>query len=103
VLDDALRAAGACEAELGSAVLERFTLENGGGQLRAEFGSVETLRHRDELRVTDVEPLVAYVASLGVRGDLLARFRARTGREIATLGAMRIGKDAGLFVARRGA
>jgi ubiquinone/menaquinone biosynthesis C-methylase UbiE len=102
-LDEVLLLAGASPAEVGSAVLERFTLENGAEQLRAAFRSVETLRHRDELRVTEVEPLVAYVASLGVGSYLLARFRAKAAMEIDTSGAMRIGKDAGLFVARRGA
>jgi SAM-dependent methyltransferase len=99
-LEDALRAAGAPEAELGSGVIERFTLENGAAQLAPHFTRVELHRYEDHLLVTEVEPLLAYVGSLGVASETLARLRAGWSREIAQRGAIRIGKDTGLFVAR---
>ena len=47
-----------------SASAERFGLENGFEQLRAAFSEVEITRYRNELRVTEVEPLIDYFASM---------------------------------------
>jgi hypothetical protein len=47
-----------------SASAERFGLENGYEQLRAAFNEVEITRYRNELRVTEVEPLIDYFASM---------------------------------------
>jgi SAM-dependent methyltransferase len=77
-----------------------FTLESGGDELREQFDDVERRRFEDSLRVTDPEPLVAYLLSLPeVDGsharDLEREFRERTGDD-----AFDITTDPGLFVAR---
>jgi ubiquinone/menaquinone biosynthesis C-methylase UbiE len=43
---------------------ERFGLENGFEQLRSAFAQVEIKRYHNELRVTEVEPLIDYFASM---------------------------------------
>jgi len=81
-----------------------FTLENGADQIGRHFSHVELRRYEDALVVTEAQPLLAYVLSGTARsalaGERLAAFAAFIEREIATQGAIRIGKDSGLFVAR---
>jgi hypothetical protein len=69
---------------------------------------VELYRYEDSLLVTEAEPLVAYILSLvgnaqsllaGEKVDELTTF---VERELADKGAIRIGKDTGLFTAHRG-
>jgi SAM-dependent methyltransferase len=77
-----------------------FTLESGGEELREQFDDVERHRFDDSLRVTDPEPLVAYLLSLpdfdGTHAQALEQeFRDRIGDD-----AFEITTDAGLFVAR---
>jgi ubiquinone/menaquinone biosynthesis C-methylase UbiE len=43
---------------------ERFGLENGFEQLRSVFAQVEIKRYHNELRVTEIEPLIDYFASM---------------------------------------
>ena len=43
---------------------ERFGLENGFEQLQSVFAQVEIRRYHNELRVTEVEPLIDYFASM---------------------------------------
>jgi len=43
---------------------ERFGLENGLEQLQSVFGQVEIRRYYNELRVTEVEPLIDYFVSM---------------------------------------
>ena len=68
-------------------------------------GTRETSRYEDELRVTEVQPLVGYVESFGVGaasgggGIDLAGLRAAVAAEIATKGCYRVAKESGLFVA----
>jgi len=78
-----------------------FSLENGAEQLRREFADVELRRFDDELRVTNHEPLVAYVLSLpgfdeGDAMDIADEFRARMD---GNGGELRVTKDVGVFVA----
>ena len=79
-----------------------FTLENGAGELSGWFGEVRLQRYEDALLVTEAEPLVAYLLSMGslahVEG-LRAPLTAFVQREIDAKGAIRIGKDTGLFIA----
>ncbi|HEX8033224.1 MAG TPA: class I SAM-dependent methyltransferase [Ktedonobacterales bacterium] len=95
-----------------------FRLENGEQWLRRSFTDVRLERYPDELRVTEVEPLVAYFASLWsldqmVEGAMATpqdqtllhtrvvdSFRAIVQERIATDGVVRIAKDTGAFVAR---
>jgi ubiquinone/menaquinone biosynthesis C-methylase UbiE len=80
-----------------------FTLENGADQIRRHFSHVELRRYEDALVVTEAQPLLAYILSGASRsaleGERLAALAAFIEREIATQGAIRIGKDSGLFVA----
>jgi ubiquinone/menaquinone biosynthesis C-methylase UbiE len=43
---------------------ERFGLENGFEQLQSVFAQVEVSRYHNELRVTEVEPLIEYFVSM---------------------------------------
>jgi SAM-dependent methyltransferase len=85
-----------------------FSLENGAEQLGEWFEDIELCRYDDSLLVTEAEPLVAYILSsvgnadsvlVGEKLDELIEF---VERELAEKGAIRIGKDVGLFKAQRG-
>jgi SAM-dependent methyltransferase len=85
-----------------SSQASQFTLESGGAELARWFTDVRLLRYEDALLVTEVEPLLAYVES----SETLARedraaLEARFAAIIALEGAVRIGKDPGLFIARK--
>jgi ubiquinone/menaquinone biosynthesis C-methylase UbiE len=43
---------------------ERFGLENGIAQLQSAFANVEVRQYQNQLRVTEVEPLIDYFASM---------------------------------------
>ncbi len=95
-----------------------FRLENGAEALRRHFASVRLERYPGELRVTEAEPLVAYLASLWVLDEIVARiapssagqaslrerllvaFRALVEERIAAEGALTIRQDTGVFIAR---
>ncbi len=100
-LDDLLKQAG-IETAFGP---ERgFRLEDGEAQLAPWFTDIRMIRYPDALQVTEVEPLVAYARSMrrpGDQGETLARFARVVAGRIAASGTLRIGKDSGLFVARR--
>lgn len=78
-----------------------FMLETGEAQLAPWFADVTLHRYDDELVVTEVEPLVAYVVSKvrlpGERQAALARFVEEEMRRLG--GRLRISKDYGLFEA----
>ena len=83
-----------------------FALENGAAVLRRFFSRVALHRYPDALRVTEAEPLVAYVLSLrGARsalaGATLAELRRMAQERIAAGGDMHISKDQGMFEATR--
>jgi hypothetical protein len=80
-------------------------LENGAEILARCFPSVSRLDFADGLRVTETEPLVAYMLSMtsatGLRGTTSEeRLRRKTADRIARDGAIQITKSVGLFVAR---
>jgi ubiquinone/menaquinone biosynthesis C-methylase UbiE len=91
-----------------------FDLENGARQLAPWFGEVELRRFEDSLLITEAEPLVAYILSSNRAHEILgglpageadrrvSDLTAALGRELAERGAIRIAKDPGLFIARRG-
>ncbi|HUS15045.1 MAG TPA: methyltransferase domain-containing protein [Chloroflexia bacterium] len=80
-----------------------FTLENGAEQLAPFFADVRLERYEDALAVTEAAPLLAYVDSSDVlSAELRPAFAALVAERIAAEGAIRITKDAGLFVARKG-
>lgn len=81
-----------------------FSLENGREQLARWFSHVRLYRNDGELRVTEVEPLVAYVLSTEDRWSLsdderLASFVEWAERTIREDGAVRITTSSGLFEA----
>ena len=81
-----------------------FGLENGHEQLAGYFSEVALHRYEDGLVVTDVEPLVAYIACLK-RFDFTEagpqRLAGIIQREIKEKGAFTITKDSGLFIATK--
>lgn len=90
--DARARFVGACEA---------FGLHNGRRFLARHFHHVVRREYADRLAVTEVEPIVAYLESGGVRVDqaLLARLRTHLARRIERDGAIEVTKDTGLFIA----
>jgi ubiquinone/menaquinone biosynthesis C-methylase UbiE len=82
-----------------------FTMESGTEQLREVFSKVEQLRYADNLRVTDVEPLIAYIRSSIGAADIseheLEKLQGEFVSTLAAKGEIFISKDSGLFVARK--
>lgn len=103
-LDEHLHAIGIHDDLQGRAMSAGFTLENGGAQIATVLGGVTLERYADALRVTEVEPLLAYVDSMptasALRDDQRAALRAALAAEIAHRGHVSIVKDSGVFVAR---
>jgi SAM-dependent methyltransferase len=86
--------------------VEAFGLETGPAVLERCFDDVEVVRHEDALRVTEVEPLVDYIRSMGsfwagVDGERIPELRTRVAEEIDRRGSFDIQKDAGLITAVR--
>ena len=80
-----------------------FTLENGREQLEHHFSQVAVSRYEDNLYVTEVAPLIAYMLS-GVRvkelsEDELLRLQQNLEKELQEKGRIFITKDSGLFEA----
>lgn len=83
-----------------------FTLENGMDWLTPVFPNVMLRRHEDALVVTEVKPLVDYILSAWkFRPDDTSAsaedFTAFVERAMQEQGAIRIAKDAGVFVATK--
>ncbi|HEU5440793.1 MAG TPA: class I SAM-dependent methyltransferase [Ktedonobacterales bacterium] len=82
-----------------------FSLRNGAAQLAPFFADVALDRWPDALAVTEAEPLIAYVRSMAagmalppaLEAGVEAEIRARIARD----GAIRIGKESGLFTATK--
>ncbi|HEX5324512.1 MAG TPA: class I SAM-dependent methyltransferase [Capsulimonadaceae bacterium] len=89
----------------GAMVARTFSLENGAEQLRPFFTDIACSRLDDGLRVTETEPLVAYIASFTPAEELNAarttNIRERIQAEIDAKGSFAITKDSGLFEARK--
>ncbi len=81
----------------------RFGLENGSEMMRAAFPAVECQRYEDSLVITQAQPLIDYFNSTRRREhatpEQLAALRAHLDGEIATHGAIRMTKNAGLLIA----
>lgn len=80
-----------------------FTLESGLEQLKPFFPNVTLLRYEDNLHVTEIEPMMAYVRSSLRAADLseteLAKVRVDLETELKEKGRIFITKDSGLFEA----
>ena len=80
-----------------------FTLENGMVQLQPYFSQVTLSRYKDNLQVTEIQPLMDYIlSSLRVK-DLsdskLELLRSNLEKELKEKGSIFITKDSGLFEA----
>jgi SAM-dependent methyltransferase len=85
-----------------------FSSESGAPELERHFASVERHDVRSQLVVTEVEPMVAYVSSMGwimhatpeLTGSVLDEIARRTRAAIDETGAFRTRTDVGCFVCR---
>ncbi|HEX6035939.1 MAG TPA: methyltransferase domain-containing protein, partial [Anaerolineales bacterium] len=78
-----------------------FTLENGLEQLKPYFPNVLLARYEDNLGITEVEPIMAYIRS-GMRvselsEDELAKLQRDLETQLQEKGKIFISKDSGLF------
>lgn len=81
---------------------EAFGLDAGEERLKPLFGHVEKRYYEDELRVTDVKPLLDYIMSChGNQHEYLnahyEQFRGFLEEKLSRRGFIRITKDAGMF------
>lgn len=83
-----------------------FGLDNGEEQLAAAgFQDIEERRYEDSLRVTQSEPLIAYIrsttgnSSQSLSGSTLVRFKQHVEKRIRKEGSIGITKETGLFIA----
>jgi ubiquinone/menaquinone biosynthesis C-methylase UbiE len=80
-----------------------FTLESGLNQLKPFFPNVTLSRYEDNLHVTEIEPMMAYVRSSLRAADLsedeLAKVRVDLEKELNEKGRIFITKDSGMFEA----
>jgi ubiquinone/menaquinone biosynthesis C-methylase UbiE len=80
-----------------------FTLENGLEQLKPYFAHVSLSRYEDNLHVTQIEPLIAYIRSAIRAGELseeeLGKLRHELESELKEKGKIFISKDSGLVEA----
>jgi SAM-dependent methyltransferase len=85
--------------EMGS----NFTLENGAEQLLPFFSQVDLLRRPDNLRVTEVQPVIDYVRTIWTEDSRLLdetgyqRLETLLVSELERSGAIHISKSGGLF------
>ena len=80
-----------------------FTLENGLEQLKPYFPQVLISRYKDNLEITEIEPIMAYIHS-GIRaGELseaeLQNLQNELKNELKKSGRIFVSKDSGLFEA----
>jgi ubiquinone/menaquinone biosynthesis C-methylase UbiE len=86
-------------------ITSAFTLENGKEQLQEFFPRVEVSHYEDNLRVTDVSAIVAYVRSMTYTAEFSEEQFRSIEREFTEAmkknGEIFITKDSGLFEARK--
>lgn len=80
-----------------------FTLDNGLDQIKPFFPNVTLSRYEDNLNVTEVEPIMAYLRSSMRATELseeeLAKLRMNLDNELKAKGKIFITKDSGMFEA----
>jgi hypothetical protein len=83
---------------------ERFGLENGFELLQSVFAQVEVKRYQNELRVTEVQPLIDYFASMepliSPRPERWAALREYFQHIIGEQAEIVIPIDVGILIAR---
>jgi ubiquinone/menaquinone biosynthesis C-methylase UbiE len=86
-----------------SSYTNSFSLENGLEQLRPFFEQVEPRRYLDNLRITEIPPLMAYLKSSIRVGDApeaaFAQLESELAGELKSRGEIFVTKDSGLFLA----
>jgi ubiquinone/menaquinone biosynthesis C-methylase UbiE len=82
---------------------ELFRLENGQEQLTPWFSHVTMRHYKDGLRVTEADPLIAFILSQSdayqAEDARIVALRAYVEEELARKGAIEITKSSGLFLA----
>jgi ubiquinone/menaquinone biosynthesis C-methylase UbiE len=82
-----------------------FTLESGQVELENMFADVSIRRYADSLRITEIEPLIAYMRSSIKASELseieLTKLSDILAAELRSGQAIIVGKDSGLFLATR--
>lgn len=82
-----------------------FTLENGREQLQGAFSRIELSRYADYLKVTEVEPVMAYIRSAGSARDLSTEQLIKIENQLKGIlekeGEIFITKDSGMFRAMK--
>ena len=80
-----------------------FTLENGLAQLKPFFSQITITRYEDDLVVTEVEPVLAYIRSsirvADLSEDCILEIQQDLEKELDERGSIFIRKDSGLFEA----
>lgn len=86
-------------------ITSAFTLENGQEQLQEFFPRVEMTRYLDDLRVTDVSVMMAYIRSMtstaNFQEDAFRSIERELTEEMSRNGEIFIEKAGGLFEARK--
>ena len=82
-----------------------FTLENGFEQLKPYFPNASVSRYEDNLEITEIEPIMAYIHS-GIRTselskEELAKLQQDLEIELKAKGKILVSKDSGLFEATK--
>jgi ubiquinone/menaquinone biosynthesis C-methylase UbiE len=89
--------------EFVSMVSLSFTLENGLEQLKPFFPNVSLSRYEDNLQVTELEPIMAYIRSgisfYDLKEDELEKLKQELQTELNQKSEIFISKDSGLFEA----
>src|SRR5687768_6677205 len=106
-LDELVQRFDPSAGRMGGNLISSFALENGAEQLAESFSQVESYRfeegQKDGLVVTEAGPLVDYILSAAYSTGLSAADRPRLTQYVESLiardGAIRIGKESGMFVA----
>lgn len=102
---DHLREIDELKQRLGIAAMPsgNFKLENGKDELAAWFEEIRVLHYEDGLKVTEAEPLVAYIlselASQEISIERIQAFRGYVAQQLAQKGFLSITKSSGLFLA----
>lgn len=80
-----------------------FNLENGQEQLEQFFSQVAQSRYPDNLQVTEVKPIIAFILSTShateISEEKLERLRSDLEKELKEQGKIFVTKDSGLFEA----
>lgn len=80
-----------------------FTLESGREQLQEYFSTIEISRYPDQLKVNEVEPIMAYIQSMTAGFDLSQEQLEKVENELKGIlendGSIFITKDSGMFKA----